>query len=233
MEIIKSKIINLKEHGKNSLCTVFCLHIKVKNIKSRAEAIIKAIKDTSWIEKLDDVGKIAYEARARRTIDDLVDNIFKKVEDSVTSEFGEYLVTETARTALNESLNHEIVPLAELWKEKLSGNPGFDFHTITQMNLIAFGESKYSATDNPHGTAMEQMGEMIDIGKDAMDLAHLRNFIDNLPIENYQNGNKAFIASFSLNSTNYDLIFKNAINSKFIDKLLGYNELYLIGVEVC
>lgn len=233
MEVIRLEQIDLKKYAKTSDCKVYFIHVKLKDIKSRAGAIISSISNTSWIDALDSTNKITYAARAQRTINKLVEDIFNKVEDIVTKEFGEYLVSETARTTLENEYAHIIVPLAELWKEKLSENPGFDFHTVTHTDFIAFGESKYSGSDTPYGNAIKQMGEMIDIGKDSMDLAHLQWLIEEEPVNNFKANKKAFIAAFSLNSSDYDKTFKNVITSKYIDKLLEQEELYLIGIEVC
>ena len=48
----------------------------------------------------------------------------------IGAEFGEFLVSSVAQSTLEENYQHTKFPLAEIWKEKAKGNPGFDFHTI-------------------------------------------------------------------------------------------------------
>lgn len=123
---------------------VHSLIINVNNIKNRADEMIKTIQDTCWLNQLDVVARISYNARAQRTIDKLVNNILTQVEDEITEEFGEFMISASAQDALVQTFGHVKVPLAELLKEKITGNPGFDFHTETQNNLISFGEAKFS-----------------------------------------------------------------------------------------
>jgi len=233
MELVTLEQIDLNQFGKISDCKVYCTHIRIRNIKNRAEQITKKILDTSWIEKFDTIDQVTFEARALRTINSLVTNILNNVDDKVTSDFGEYLVSESARDTLASHHNHELIPLAELWKEKLSGNAGFDFHSITSTKLIAFGEAKYKSSGNPHTIALEQICSFITHKKDLMDLRELRLLASDELALKVINDKKAFVAAFSLNGINYKDIFDYALNSDYVDELLKYPELYLIGVEVC
>lgn len=232
MEIVNIEKIDMTNYGKTAIADVFKIHVRIDDVEEKAKHLIKTISDKSWISELDIVDQISYEARAERTIEKLVTEIFEKVDTVVNEEFGEYLVSESARDSLCDNFRHIKLPLAEIWKEKKSGNPGFDFHTESPSKLLSFGEAKYSNSTNPHTIAINQIVGFIAENKDKMELTDLRHFCSKEAIINAINGNKAFVAAFSINGQNYDRIFDTAFNSDAINQLLNYNELYIIGIEV-
>ncbi|MDD2438473.1 MAG: hypothetical protein PHF41_13170 [Massilibacteroides sp.] len=224
--------INMLDYGKKTDCLVFCVHVKIKNIDQKVKDLIYAISDTSWVNKLQPADKAAYKTRADRTIKKIVDDIFKKISNPITDDCGEYLVSMTAADSLESQLNHKKIPLAELWKEKVIGNPGFDFHTESNSNLISFGEAKYSGSINPYTKAINQIKKFINIKKDISELSDLKNFASKKAIDNTMVNKKAYVAAFSINGTSYKNIFDRILKKKNIDQLLVYPELYLIGVEI-
>lgn len=231
--IIKDLIeINSKEILFDSSCKIYKIHVIIDNVEERAKEMVNIISSTSWITKLSSVEAASYSARAKRTIEKLVNEIFEKVSTQISTDFGEYMISMTAQDVLENSFSHRKVPLAELFKEKVSGNPGFDFHTESPSSIIAFGEAKYSGTENPYTKALTQIAGFIDMGKDIMELVDLKNFVSGAAIQAAIVNNKAFVAAFSLNAKNPDFIFKNILCSKDILPLLKYPELYLIGVEI-
>lgn len=232
MIIIHSKKENLIEYGIKNICDVYTIHVKISDVNIRAKEMINTISNMSWINKLDSVGQIAFKARAERTINRLVNEILSKVDNSVVSEFGEYMISDTAQCVLEKKCNHKKVPLAELLKEKVVGNPGFDFHTETTTELIAFGEAKYSKNNNPYVSASEQVVGFIHDKKDEADFIILERLVSRKSLDNAITKKKAYVVAFSINSVNPALIFKNALTSDAINKLFNYPELYLIGVEV-
>ena len=208
------------------------LHVKITNVRERAENMIEIISDTSWINSLDVVARITFESRVRRTIEKLVTGIFQNIEDEVTSDFGEYLVSMTSQQALEGECLHSLIPLAELIKEKVSGNPGFDFHTESDNLFIVFGEAKYCSTSNPYTDALTQIARFITEEKDRGEILELSSFLSEQSIQNFDDGKKAFTAAFSLNAKDINTVFRNVINSEDLLPLLNYEEMYLIGVEV-
>lgn len=232
MEIKDNSIINMDKYGKPAKGEVRCIHVKIKNIKSRANDMIVNISDTSWINNLGVIEKISYQARSEKTINKLVNNIFNKVDNIITAEFGEYLVSISAHDALIEFNNHVDVPLSELWKEKISGNPGFDFHTESENSFIVFGEAKYSSRGNPHMAAITQILKFIDEKKDLMELVDLKNFVSRIALENAEKNKRSYAAAFSINGECYKRIFDEPLIFEKIEKLLSFPELYIIGVEI-
>ena len=166
IEIVSQCNINPRDYGYKSSCRVTYIHVKISDIKERAQTITSDFLNKSWINNLDIATKIAYEKRANDTISKLIKNVLDKVENNITEEFGEILVSTSAKDTLCLHYGHKKIPIAELWKEKSSGNPAFDFHTETPTQLIAFGEAKYRGTHNAYGDALELFHDFIKNEKD-------------------------------------------------------------------
>lgn len=208
--------------------------VEIDDIPSYAKELIESIKNTSWIDKLDVIGKLSYTETTLETIDKLI-SIFSCSEDPISADFGEYLISMTAGSSLEELLSHEILPLSELWKEKKSGNPGFDFHTITPQKHISFGEAKYSAIRNTYKAAIEQIVSFINQKKGNRDLPHLRIIADKEAVDNYMNGYKCYCAAFSLkNVQSFDAIIKSITSLVEFEKIIhDGNEVFVIGIKIC
>ncbi len=227
MKIVDKQKIDLKVP-----CEVHYIHVVVTDVKGRAEEIIQSIQDTSWISKLNPLNQLAFRSRAEKTIKTLVENIFNKVNDTVTSDFGEYLVSFTAQESLCMEYTHEKFPIADLFKNRLLGNGGFDFHTESPNKFILFGEAKYKARSSPWKDALEQVNEFIAEGKDAGELVELQQLSTSGACDEFLQGRKGFAAAFSLNAVNKKKAIEDAIKSAFLTSLLTHTEIYLIGVEV-
>lgn len=232
INIIDWREIDISNYWKISTWKIFIIHIRVTNIKDIANKMIVNIQDKSWINNLDLIDKEAYTERMEPTVNKLVNDIFKNVEDDVTEDFWEYLVSHSAWESLNKLHSHIVIPLAELWKEQITWNPWFDFHTETSTELIAFWESKYRSNWNSYRDALEQISSFITNKKDIKELSDLRRFVSNNASDNAINWDKAYVAAFSINWTRYNQIFDNVLNSEYINPLLNYPEIYLIWVEV-
>lgn len=232
MKIISNEKYDLVALEIESDCEVHCIHVQIIDVKGRANEMITSISDDSWISKLSSIRQKTFKARAQRTIEKLVNDILKKVDNTITEEFGEFLISDTAQLSLEKGHLHTKVPLAELLKEKVTGNPGFDFHTESSNNLIMFGEAKYSGNSTPRARAINQIADFIELEKDNAELIILENFVSKEAINNADDDKKGYAAAFSLNSDNPELIFKNALKSDAIDRLLRFPELYLIAIQV-
>ncbi|WP_206732238.1 hypothetical protein [Halarcobacter mediterraneus] len=232
MIIINYKHENMEDYDKTTDCEVYSIHVKVDDISTKAKQMIIMIQDTSWITELDIIERASFDARAQPTIDKLVHEILSKVTTTLSDDFGEFLISVTAQDSLELQYNHTKVPLAELFKEKKSGNPGFDFHTETSTQLLAYGEAKYSGSINPYTKALKQIKGFLDESKDKMELTDLKYFTSEESISSALEDKKAFVAAFSINSENPSDIIENALSSEHIEDLLDYEELYIIGIEV-
>lgn len=232
MEIIHQTKVDMSIHGISTECGVYMIHIKILDINRRAKEIIDTLLDRSWIKRLGVIDQKAYNARAEKTIIHLVENILNHVEDDVTEEFGEYLISDSAGNALSEVHKHKKIALAELWKEQMTGNPGFDFHTESPMELVVFGEAKFKSSGSPYTVALNQIVSFVSDQKDLMELADLQKMASEKSIQNALDNKKGFIAAFSLNAKNQSAIFDKALKTEAAKSLLNFTELYLIGIEI-
>lgn len=210
---------------------VHLIVVQVNDVKAAANEIIAALNDVSWITKLNPVAKLSYERTALRSIDKLTTD-FGTVDSSITSSFGEYLVSIAAGDSLGVVLNHNVFPISELWKEKVTQNHGFDFHTESLREIVSFGEAKYVKGTNPYNASAKQILEFICVGKDGGDATHLVNFASKKAMQNLLNSSRGFTVAFSMNSDKPEYILKNALQSDIIKELINHSqELQIVGVK--
>ena len=190
MEVLECDLIANADFGYADDVVIYRARVKVSDVGSQAQEMIDTISDTSWLNSLSLVSKHTYAARAKGTIEKLVNGILQKVQDTVTEEFGEYLVSSSAQQAVKQKLGHKPFPLAELLKEKITGNPGFDFHTESHTGYITFGEAKYSGSSSPYANALTQILQFIGEGKDTMEFEIVENFASEAAIAKALAGEK-------------------------------------------
>jgi hypothetical protein len=216
-------------HG--TTATVNIIAVKISDVSGYARELINFLSDTSWIKNLSPVGKLTFERTSNRTIEKLVRD-FQTIDNTVTSSFGEYMVSICAGQSLGLMLSHTVFPISELWKEKLTNNHGFDFHTESLQQRISFGEAKYNKTSNPYKDAAKQIIEFIEAGKDSGDAALIAYFASKEAIENLIRTSRGFTVAFSINSDNPETILSNALNHDIIvDLCKKCDELQLVGVS--
>jgi len=232
MEIFQIDNSLLKDFPTDSSCDINCLHIKIKDFKLIVQEFETYISDTSWINSLDEISKKTFKVNAIKTIDRIVNDIIGKITNSVNEDIGEFIVSYSAQFALEIIYSHKRIPLAELLKEKIIGNPGFDFHTISTRKYLVFGEAKFSLDSTPRAKALNQIKDFIG-DRDNAELKWLEPFLDPTTILNIINDEKGYAAAFSLNSDNILTIFNNALISEPIKEIIKHKELYLIAVELC
>lgn len=211
-----------------------CIHVQVNNFLDIIDEFETYISSTTWIDNLDEIAQLTFKANVKKTIAKVVNDIIAKVKTSskLNEDIGEYLVSYSAQKSLEINYKHTLIPLAELIKEKVSGNPGFDYHSISQNNIIVFGEAKFSLYDTPRTRALSQIVEFID-DRDNAELLWLKPFLNEDAIKNILNDKKGYAAAFSYNNKDLQLTFKNAINATELDTLVNHEEIYLIAVELC
>lgn len=214
-------------------CEVHSVHVIISDVPDIIKKVFENISDTSWIENLENVAaKKSFAIAAKRTISRLALKVFNGDDDALTEHTGEYVVSVTALNALRQEYNHKTLPLSELWKEQVAGNPSFDFHSVCPKSMLLFGESKYSGKRNPHGVALTQIKEFIEQEKDITDLVGIERFVGVHPIKRFEDGFKMYAAAFSVNAKNASQIMKNAAKSEKAKPLFCHNGLFLIGIEL-
>lgn len=232
MLIKKIDISGLNSFPAGTDCDINCIHIKITDFRLIVEEFEKYISDTSWINNLDEISKITFKANSQKTIDKIVNDIIAKVTTAVNEDIGEFIVSYSAQLALEIEYSHTRIPIAELLKEKISGNPGFDYHTISTNNYLVFGEAKFSLDGTPRAKALEQIEIFINDRDDA-ELLWLQPFLDATTKANIIKGEKGYAAAFSFNNESILTTLNHALASTPIVEIIKHKELYLIAVELC
>lgn len=136
------------------------------------------------------------------------------------------MVSELAREAIVSELNYLSIPLAELLGKKISGNPGFDFHSQNNAtNTVIFGEAKYVTAHSGYPRAIDQIKEFVDDKKDIADIADLRDFCSADALSRVVNGFKGFAAAFSAKSTPSERLISAITAKDSFQELLKYEEV--------
>jgi len=217
-------------------CEIHCVVIEIngeKDLWDVVSDISQKIADTSWISKLPTFFRDEFLANAPKTINKIVNEILNKVASGLNEKIGEYLVSFSAQQALETLFNHYRLPLAEILKEQLSNNPGFDFHTVSHKNNLVHGEAKYGANDTRWPEATSQMSEFIDENKHKGEQGWFFPFLSEPVIANINAGKRGFTAAFSMHAQNEKLIFRHALESDASKKIAQFEEYYLIAVVIC
>lgn len=213
-------------------CLISCLHVVITDFTGYVQCMIDRAIDDSWMANLDDFDKMSYQACAEKTVKLLVEDIFKKAT-ALNDDVGEYIVSMSAQEALHDAKNHSILPLAEIIKERLKGNGGFDFHTVSSTDLLCFGEAKFSLNDTPRAKAMKQIKDFINEKKDIAEAGALKPLVSENARKNFVQNKKGYTAAFYMNAKDVKTIMKNALESTPMKTIGQYPEFYIIAIQVC
>jgi hypothetical protein len=231
LKVIYHKKVKKTDLPTDATAEVYTSCVEIIDVKAHADMLLREINNTSWIAELNPIAKMSYEKTAYRTIARLVE-IFKSVDNSISSDFGEFMISMSSGHCLQENHKHKVFPLSELWKEKVSNNHGFDFHTLSPENKLSFGESKFSSTNNSYNSSAEQVLRFAKEGKDEIDAVHLMHFCKPIAIENLRKGRKGFVVAFSINSEDHKTILNNSLENEHILELVTCcDELFIVGVK--
>lgn len=228
MKVVEVKKICEEKHNR-----VFFLRVEPENIKETLANIFQVLSDLSWISKFDeDYVKTSFQQRAITTLEDIRSKILASCTDEVSSNAGEYVVSELAREAIINELSYLDIPLAELYNKKKSGNPGFDFHSQTNDDIVIFGEAKYLDDRNAYGSGLKQVVRFISEKKDIKDIVDLRDFCSKKALSMVNQGLKGFAIAFSAKKMKSEEIIKNVIKNKYFNLLLPYKEIIIVAVNI-
>lgn len=209
------------------------LRVKVDNLESNVREIIKNLYDVSWLNKLaTEELKVGFMSCAEPTIKRMCKDLETALEGDSVSDIGEYIVSNVARLIVEECYNYYVLPLAELLKEKVSNNSGFDYHFQTNENIPVFGEAKYVANSNAYGKALSQVNRFIKENKDKKEIQLLSNFLSREAISNIVLGNKGYSISFSTTEITSEKLIEHILENEDFKKLLEYKEIIMVAVEI-
>lgn len=228
--------INIKTEELSPPCKLKKLVLLRIDPEDKREAISRIyyeISNLSWINKFDKkIIQESYRKRSEKTIVAIKEKLDKYEDDQIISEIGEYFVSEISRQSIVSELNYLNIPLAELWKEQKTGNPGFDFHSESNKNIIIYGESKYDSRQNAYNRALKQIVGFIVDNKHIEEVSDLINFVSPEAIGNIGNDIKGFAAAFSSYNIETNQLIKNILENENFKSLKMNDELILIAVNM-
>lgn len=194
--------------------------------------ILKSLSSLCWIGNMSAALRRGYEVRATKTINDMTTKFTQGNQDDIFRNAGEYIVSELTRSSIVNELNYMDIPLGELFKQKKSGNPGFDIFTVNLDNQILFGEAKYISKANAHNSAFTQVNRFINEERDQSDLPDLVTFGIEKAIENASHGNRGLLAGFSSTSIPDEDLESLIKANKAYSLLPKNNELICVAVDL-
>ena len=114
MNIIDFRKICLDKHNR-----AYFLRVQPDDLKVTLSQIFYVLSDLSWISSFDeDYIRESFQERAKATLADIYAKITTSSTDEVSSDAGEYVVSELAREAIVDKLGYLDIPLAELYNKK-------------------------------------------------------------------------------------------------------------------
>lgn len=228
VKILECKKIDIEKH-KN----ILFIRLDPGNLSVTIKDIITSFSDMSWISKFDKpYVRESFLKRAEASAKYLADKIQKEDSDDITKDSGEYVVSELARQALVNQLRYLDIPLAELFKEQISGNPGFDFYSANKEKVIIFGEAKYNSRQNAYGNGMEQVDRFIQEGQDLSDLNDIDKFFEEQSLMHAALGNKAYAIAFASKKTSSEKIINGIVSNTHYENIAVHKEVIYIAVNV-
>lgn len=209
------------------------LRVDVNNLEEVILEIMKSLNEISWVNRLaSDELKEGFLACIEPTINKISEDLRNSLDDENISAIGEYVVSNVARLIIEQYYEYYVLPLAELLKEQLSNNPGFDYHCVSKENIPIFGEAKYVANTNGYGRALSQVVKFIDEKKDKKEISLLSHFMPKEAIKNIVLENKGYSISFSVKTIDTDTLIKNIQKNKNFIKLTKYKEVIVVAVDI-
>lgn len=200
--------------------------------------VMEILHNMSWMNDLvkDCDMEDVYRLHAEKTIQ-AIDNAIEMakvnpdIDDGLATEFRELAVSICSQAALRLARSVRVLPLSELLKEKVRGNPGFDFHAIEQNGMLIFGESKYRRAGRGYGEALRQVADFLKDLKPLSDIAVLRDFAPRDTIEMLRKGRFEVGVGFSTAGVNHRACKDSIMNIREKDSLFLGKALLVIGIN--
>ena len=215
--------------------SILFIRVKVNDLSKAVEYILKVFKDESWLKNIEeDYLRESIEACTSDTVKELEKNLHHTNGDDVSKEVGEYVVSELSRESITDTdAKYKNIPLAEFFKQKISGNPGFDLHMEnTDTKIILFGEAKYVSNKNAYSKAFEQIVRFEREKNDIKDLKDLGPFFSREALNKVKPGEKGFIAAFSCTNMETQQLTKNMLANKDLQQIKNFSETICVAVEL-
>lgn len=223
---------------------VWFIRISIDNLQETVAEIMQIIADVSWMEGLTSISKESFMARAKPTIDVLIEeltNYLGSCDKKTIETIGETVVSVSARSAIERILQYKALPIAELIKQKVKRNPGFDFHHEKDELMIVFGEAKYESNNNAYNKAISQIVKFIADKKHLKDIPDIDKFLSQSVFNNVNNCQSdrdrfCYSAAFSTVNRRFNeqKLINNIKNNAHFRELVSQNhkELVLVAVDI-
>jgi hypothetical protein len=209
------------------------IRINPTDVELTLREVFVSLSDLSWINKFDkEYIRDSFEVRAKATVEHISKNIISSKADNITSNSGEYVISELARLTLINELKYSDIPLAELIKKQKSGNPGFDFYSENKTNIILFGEAKYLSAKNAYGSAFNQIVRFIEEKSEIGDLQDIDKFCSQIALDNVSKDQKGFVAAFASKSISTENLIKNIQENEDFKALTCHTEVICVAVNI-
>lgn len=209
------------------------LRIDPTDIKITLRNVLDSLMNKSWLSKFDKLYlKDSYDKRCDESIEYISTNIIKNDESSVTKSSGEYVVSELSRYSVVETYNYLDIPIADIIKKQVTGNPGFDFYTLNASKNILFGEAKYIAKQSAHLSALNQSFNFYTQKQHITEIPDIQNFFCDESLSNCHKDEIGFIVSFSAKSTSTSKLIEFIKANDSYNELKKFKELILVAVNL-
>lgn len=209
------------------------LRINPTDIKITLKNVLDSLMNLSWLSHFDkDYLVQSYRTRCEQSIDYISTNIIKQNDSDVTSNSGEYIVSELARTSVVDTQSYLDIPIADLFKKQVGGNPGFDFYTLNSTKNILFGEAKYIAKQSAHLSALKQSFDFYNDKQHITEIADIKDFFCEESLNNCLNNEIGFMIAFSAKSTSTSKLIDIIQKNNYYLELKKFKEVILIAVNL-
>jgi len=209
------------------------LRIHPTNIKVTLRNVLDSLMNKSWLSKFDKVYyKDSYEKRCNESIEHITLKIIKADDSAVTTSSGEYVVSELSRSSVVETYKYLDIPIADLIKKQVSGNPGFDFYSLNSNKNILFGEAKYIAKKGAHLSALNQSYRFFNQKQHLTEIPDIDKFFCDESLSNCHKDEIGFIVSFSAKSTTTAKLIDLIKANDSYNELKKFKELILVAVNL-
>lgn len=215
--------------------SILFIRVKVNDLSKVVAYILNVFTDISWLNGIsEDFLRVSIEACTKSTVEALTKQLRYSDGDTISKEVGEYVVSELSRESITTSFGkYSKIPLAEFYKQKTTGNPGFDLHTENIENkIILFGEAKFVGRQNGYTRAFKQIVRFENEKNDIKDLKDLMPFCSKEALNKVLCGEKGFIAAFSCTAIKTEKLLKNILTNEDLKKIKTFSETICVAVEI-
>ena len=221
--------------GKTDQPNITFIRLKSVDMTVTLREIYASIASLCWISNLPNISfglETSLRVRSLGTINTLRDLFNRNPNSAISGNIGEYVISEMARSSLINEMGYLDIPLGEVIKQQVTGNPGFDFFSMNKNQVVLFGEAKFVAGRNAYGSAMRQIDDFITEGRDITDLVDLQPFCPPSSLDDVARERKGFVAAFSATDIPSATIIHGIQQNPHFANISRYDELICVAISI-